>query len=63
MPTKDTEKINAVVYIDGKPIEGIKEITLPEIRVAKENFINKLKKLIRIEILVFIAKCRMRRGR
>ena len=61
MPTKDTEKINAVVYIGGKPIEGIKEITLPEISVARENFINKLKTLIRTKILVFMA--RHRRGR
>lgn len=63
MPTKDTEKINVVAYIDGKPIEGIEEIILPEISAARGNFINKLKKLIRTKILVFIAKCRMRRGR
>lgn len=44
MPTKDAEKINAVAYIDGRPIGGIKEITLPEISAAKGNFINKLKK-------------------
>lgn len=59
MPTKDTEKIrNAAVYIDGGAIKGIQEIELPEISAAKEKFIDKLKKLIRTGIFVFMAKHR-----
>ena len=62
MLTKNIEKIrNATVYIDGKPIKGIQKIELPEISAAKEKFIDKLKKLIRTEIHVFMAKRKMRR--
>lgn len=62
MPTKNHEKItNAAVYIDGKQIKGIQEIELPEISIKRETFIDKLKKLLKTEIFVFMAKRRMRR--
>lgn len=63
MPTKNHEKIiNAAVYIDGKPIKEIQEIELTEISIKRETFIDKLKKLLKTEIFVFMAKHR-RKGR
>lgn len=65
MPTKNIEKIrNATVYIDGKPINVIQEIKLPEIDTERETFIDKLKKIkkmIKTEIFVFVVKRKIRR--
>lgn len=70
MPTKNHEKIiSATVYIDGEPIEGIQEITLPEISVTKVAHKNKLRRLIKfadrlkrlIELDILIFKVRHKR--
>lgn len=71
MPTKNHEKIiSAAVYIDGEPIEGIQEITLPEISVTKITFKDRLQRLIKfagrlkrlIELDILIFKIRHKRG-
>ena len=40
MPPKDADKIkNTVIYIDGKPIGKVAEITLPEIELERQKTI------------------------
>ena len=72
MPTKDNEKIKTAVYIDGKPVDGVRELALTEINMEKESNIDKFRKLInfisifvlfiKVKFLVLTAKHR-KRGR